>query len=151
MYKWFDYLKDQGYGTVAYVIMPNYVHTILYFPEAGFNLNKIIGNAKRFMAYEILNRLQQLNETTLLSHLAGAVTEREKNKGQLHKVFTDSFDARGIYNQNFFNQKLQYIHRNPVSAKWNLVKDYSEYEHSSASFYETGLAGRYEPFDYRLL
>ncbi len=49
VYKWFDYLKDQGYGTVAYVIMPNHVHMILYFPEAGFNLNKIIGNAKRFM------------------------------------------------------------------------------------------------------
>ena len=45
----FGYLKDEGYGTVAYVIMPNHVHTILYFPEAGFNLNKIIGNAKRFM------------------------------------------------------------------------------------------------------
>lgn len=108
MYKWFDYLKDQGYGTVAYVIMPNHVHTILYFSEAGFNLNKIIGNAKRFMAYEILNRLQQLNETTILSHLAGTVTEREKKKSQLHKGFTDSFDARGIYNQKFFNQKLQY-------------------------------------------
>ncbi|WP_276504182.1 hypothetical protein [Terrimonas pollutisoli] len=82
------------------------MHTILYFPEAGFNLNKIIGNAKRFRAYEILSRLQRLNETTLLSHLAGAVTEREKKKGQLHKVFTDSFDAKGIYNQNFLTRSF---------------------------------------------
>jgi hypothetical protein len=26
-----------------------------------------------------------------------------------------------------------------VSKKWNLVKDFTEYEHSSASFYERGL------------
>jgi REP element-mobilizing transposase RayT len=27
-YKWFDHLKEQGYGTAAYVIMLNHVHTI---------------------------------------------------------------------------------------------------------------------------
>ena len=45
IYKWFDHLKKQGYGTVAYVIMPNHVHTIHYFPGAGFNLNKIMGTS----------------------------------------------------------------------------------------------------------
>ena len=109
VYKWFDYLKDQGFGTVAYVIMPNHVHTIHYFPEPGFNLNKIIANAKRFMAYELIKRLENANDHDTLNHLASAVTEREKKKGQLHKVFTDSFDARGIYNEKFFNQKLKYL------------------------------------------
>jgi len=150
-YKWFDHLKMQGHSTVAYVIMPNHVHTILYFPNAGFDLNKIIGNAKRFMAYEIINRLEQANHRDTLDYLASVVTEREKKKGQLHKVFTDSFDAKGIYNERFFNQKLKYIHRNPVSGKWQLVNDYTEYEHSSASFYEIGKVKSYEPFDYRLL
>ena len=56
----------------------------------------------------------------------------------------------GIYNESFFNQKLQYIHRNPVNGKWKLVNDYMDYEHSSASFYEAGLIKKYEPFDYRL-
>jgi len=151
VYKWFDYLKDHGFGTVAYVIMPNHVQTIHYFPESGFNLNKIIGNAKRFMAYELIKRLEQANEQDTLNYLASAVTEREKKKGQLHKVFTDSFDAKGIFNEKFFNQKLKYIHRNPVSGKWKLVIDYTDYEHSSTSFYETGVVGQYEPFDYRLL
>lgn len=61
------------------------------------------------------------------------------------------FFAKGIYNEKFFNQKPGYIHRNPVSGKWNLAIDYADYEHSSASFYETGMAKKYEPFDYRLL
>ena len=30
------------------------LHCILYFKEAGFDLNKIVSNGKRFMAYEIL-------------------------------------------------------------------------------------------------
>ena len=151
VYKWFDYLKDHGFGTVAYVIMPNHVHTIHYFPESGFNLNKIIGNAKRFMDYELIKRVKQANEQDTLNYLASAVTEREKKKRQLHKVFIHSFDAKGIFNEKFLNQKLKYIHRNPVSGKWKLVIDYTDYEHSSASFYETGKTKNYEPFDYRLL
>jgi hypothetical protein len=29
--------------------------------------------------------------------------------------------------------------------------DYADYDHSSASFYETGVVKKYEPLDYRLL
>ncbi|HYM92974.1 MAG TPA: hypothetical protein VET23_02470 [Chitinophagaceae bacterium] len=151
VYKWFDHLKTEGHYSIVYVIMPNHLHVILYFPEAGFNLNKIISNAKRFMAYEIIKRLEEMKNYQLLKFLAEEVTEREKKKGQLHKVFTDSFDAKGIYNEKFFNQKFNYIHRNPVSGKWKLVNDYIEYEHSSASYYETGEVKNYAPFDFRLL
>ena len=31
------------------------------------------------------------------------------------------------------------MHHNPVRKKWNLVNDFTDYEHSSASFYEKGL------------
>ncbi|HEV7424111.1 MAG TPA: hypothetical protein VGO21_02890 [Candidatus Paceibacterota bacterium] len=151
VYKWFDVLKTSGYDTVAYVIMPNHLHTILYFPEAGYNLNKIIGNAKRFMAYEIIKRLEIRKENDLLDRLATSVSKREKKKGQLHKVFIDSFDAKGIYSKWFFDQKLKYIHLNPVRGKWQLVDDYTQYEHSSASFYEIGEVKRYKPLDFRLL
>jgi hypothetical protein len=92
-----------------------------------------------------------MQKQDILNYLAAEVSEREKKKGQLHKVFIDSFDAKAIYNEKFFNQKLNYIHLNPVSGKWKLVNDYTEYEHSSASFYETGTVKNYEPFDFRLL
>jgi hypothetical protein len=35
--------------------------------------------------------------------------------------------------------KIDYIHFNPVSGKWNLAKDYLDYYYSSAGFYETGV------------
>ena len=49
VYSWFDILKKDKIEVVGYVIMPNHVHSILYFPEAGFDLNKILANGKRFM------------------------------------------------------------------------------------------------------
>lgn len=148
VYNWFNILKQQNADVIAYVIMPNHLHCILHFKEPGFDLNKIIGNAKRFMAYEIVNRLKEKNDTALLGLLTEAVTEREKKKGQLHKVFKDSFDAKAIFSDKFLMQKLDYIHHNPVSGKWQLVADFVAYEHSSASFYEDGIAKHFTPVHY---
>ena len=116
--------------------MPNHLHVIVHFYKEGFSLNTIVANGKRFMAYEIINRLEIAENRDLLNHLKSLVTTREKTKGQLHKVFKDSFDAKAIYSHQFLMQKINYIHNNPVSGKWMLAKDFIEYEHSSASFYE---------------
>jgi len=149
VYDWFNLLRKENIETVAYVIMPNHLHNILYFPQPSFDLNTIIGNAKRFMAYEIVSRLKQKQEANILKRLQAAVTEREKKKGQLHKVFKDSFDAKAIFSEKFLMQKLNYIHHNPVSGKWNLAKDFVSYEHSSASFYEENIAKHFLPKHFR--
>jgi hypothetical protein len=101
-------------------------------------LNTAIGNAKRFTAYETIKRLEANNKIELLELLHGDVTKREAKKGQIHKVFEESFDAKQCHSEEFIFQKLAYIHHNPVSKKWNLLNDFTEYEHSSASFYEKG-------------
>lgn len=49
VYNWFDILKKEKIEVIGYVIMPNHVHCILYFSDAGFNLNKLLSNGKRFM------------------------------------------------------------------------------------------------------
>ena len=143
VYKWFDHLHQNKVYVTGYVIMPNHVHTLLYFPEMPKSLNTIIGNAKRFMAYEIIKRLEKDKANNLLDLLHGGVKKREQKKGQIHKVFEESFDAKECYNEEFIFQKLDYIHRNPISKKWNLVNDFTDYEYSSASFYEKGIK-RYE-------
>ncbi len=150
VYNWFHILRDYKIDTIAYVIMPNHVHCILYFPDAGFNLNKLLSNGKRFMAYKIVDRLKFANEITTLQILQDALTEREKKKKQLHRVFKDSFDAKAIFSEKFLIQKLNYIHHNPVSGKWNLTADFVSYEHSSASFYEEGTIKHFEPKHYRV-
>lgn len=139
VYKWFNHLYSNNIYVTGYVIMPNHVHVLLYFPQMPASLNTIIGNAKRFMAYEIIKRLEEQKENTLLNLLHGGVKKREAKKGQVHKVFEESFDAKECYSEEFIFQKLEYIHYNPVSKKWNLVNDFSDYEHSSASFYVKGI------------
>ena len=148
-YNWFSVLKkENGADVVAYVIMPNHVHAIVYFPERSFNLNTILANGKRFMAYDIVNRLEATENRELLFHLESLVTPREKKKGQIHKVFKDSFDAKPVFSQKFLIQKINYIHHNPVSGKWMLAKNFIEYEHSSASFYEIQVVKHFRPEHY---
>ena len=81
--------------------MPNHVHTIIHFPSAGYNLNRTMSNAKRFMAYEIVNRLENSTNNKVLQELGSNLTQREINKGQKHKIFKDSFDAKSIYTDKF--------------------------------------------------
>ncbi len=149
IYSWFDILKKGKIEIISYVIMPNHVHCILYFPKAGFNLSRILSNGKRFMAYEIINRLEAANDNSTLKILQDALSDRERKKKQLHRVFKDSFDAKAIFSEKFLVQKLNYIHYNPVMGKWKLAKDFVSYDHSSASFYEEGVVRHLEPKHFR--
>jgi putative transposase len=107
VYKWFDHLYKNNIYVTGYVIMPNHVHVLLYLPEMPKTLNTLIGNAKRFIAYEIIKRLEEKLETNLLDLLHGGVKKREAKKGQVHKVFEDSFDAKECNSEEFIFQKLQ--------------------------------------------
>ncbi len=149
VYKWFDYLRENRIAeTECYVIMPNHFHAILCLAESGKGLSKIVANGKRFMAYEIVKRLELKGEQKILSELQEAVYEHERKKGQKHKVFEPSFDGKAIYTEKFLKQKADYIHRNPVSGKWNLADDFTKYEHSSASFYELNIVKHFKPKHY---
>ena len=56
------------------------------------------------------------------------LTERDVKKGQKHKVFEDSFDAKPIYHRNFLLQKVNYIHLNCIRGKWKLAEHWEDYE-----------------------
>ncbi len=116
VYNWFNVLKKGKIEVIGFVIMPNHIHCILYLPESGFNQNKILSNGKRFIAYEIINRLENANDTHTLNVSQNALTEREKKKKQLHKVFKDSFDGKPIFSEKYLMQKLDYMHYNPVTG-----------------------------------
>lgn len=149
VYKWFGFLKEQkNISTTAFVIMPNHLHCILFFPAKGYSLNTIIGNAKRFMAYEIVQRLRNMGRQDILVKMSEELTLNERKKGQLHKVFENSFDAKSIETEKFLQQKLQYIHMNPVRGNYTLTDDWRSYEHSSAGFYELNKSFHFTPVHY---
>ncbi len=139
IYKWFKLLLKSNHKLLGYVIMPNHLHFLLYFSENRNTLNQVVGSGKRFLAYEIVKRLYDQKEFNLLEKMKNAVSLTEKKNGKIHQVFEPSFDHKACYTIPFLEQKLGYIHRNPVSKKWSLAEDWKDYLHSSAGFYEYGI------------
>ena len=123
--------------------MPNHVHALINFIETGQTINTIIGNGKRFMAYEIINRLTNNGEKDLLLTLAENVEVSRRNKNKKHEVWELSFDWKICESIEFIKQKLNYMHDNPCTGKWNLCKSPVDYLHSSGKYYLTGEQGFY--------
>jgi len=144
VYKWFDYLKAKRHHIVGYVIMPNHILALVAFKNSQTSINTIIGNGKRFMAYEIVKRLQEKKETELLQQLTDGVTPRDFKRGKLHTVFEASFDWKECRSDKFIDQKLDYMHDNPCRGVWNLAASPELYLHSSALFYLFGRQGAYD-------
>jgi len=62
----FDYLSGRGCSIIGYVILPNHLHALIHLPVGIKNLNTIISNGKRFIAYEIFKRLEEQKAEPLL-------------------------------------------------------------------------------------
>lgn len=135
--KWFEYLYSQKASVLGYVIMPNHFHGLIFIDEkCEKNLNQLVANGKRFLAYDIVKRLKGHDNDRLLKELSQGVGSKEIVKGKKHQVFIPSFDAKECLSREMLETKLDYIHHNPVNGKWNLVEDWAEYPYSSAAFYE---------------
>ena len=135
VYKWFDYLKQQGHYVVGYVIMPNHLHTMIAFSQTDKNINTIVGNGKRFMAYEIVKQLKLQEKTDILTQLSNWVNNTDRKRNKQHEVFEPSFDCKECKGNDFINQKLNYIHNNPCRYNPILANAPEEYIHSSAGQY----------------
>ncbi len=143
-YKWFNYLIQNYCRVNGYVIMPNHFHGLIYVDrESPKTINQIMANGKRFLAYGIVDNLKKLGKDDLLLKLQKAVSEKEKEKQKKHHVFIPSFDAKKCFSKKMIETKLNYIHRNPIQQQWKLVKEYTDYEHSSAAFYELDSENQY--------
>jgi len=148
VYNFFAALAKQQHTVLTYVIMPNHLHLILHY-NGGKNLNTVIGNGKRFMAYELARLLEQKGEVALLQKLQAEVKDKDRSRGKKHEVWIDGFDVKECRTGKFILQKLIYIHENPVSGKWKLCKTSPDYLHSSAPFYFNGRQQLFEVKDYR--
>ena len=147
VYKWFTYLQTQNHRVVGYVIMPNHVHVMIDFSPSAKKLNTVVGDGKRFIAYDIIRRLKDYGATQTLNLLEKAVSAKDRKNGHRHEVWEESFDWKYCKTAPFAYQKLSYIHNNPCNGKWNLALDITKYEHSSARFYISGKHARYEVKD----
>ena len=148
VYKWFDYLKKKGHYIIGYQIMPNHVHAVIAFSNSGKDINKIVGNGKRFIAYGIVERLEICNEQDILIKLQQGVNSSDHKRGKKHEVWEDSFGWKDCRKRKMISQKLEYMHNNVCTGKWKLVENPVDYPHTSARFYIAGEQGIYEVTNY---
>lgn len=118
--------------------MPNHIHALISFVKSDHSINSIVGNGKRFIAYEIIKRLKDQGANELLQELANNIEPGRRANKKQHNVWELSFDWKECNSRNFIDQKLDYIHNNPCSGKWNLCNTPVEYPHSSARYYLSG-------------
>jgi putative transposase len=123
-------LNDEGFLTIyAFVIMPNHVHFI-------WRQNKLNGKETpqgSFLKYTAHEFLKGLKEQGL------SFQYKVKAANKKHEIWQRDSISTEIYSRAVADQKLRYIHFNPLSKKWSLAKDDLGYYWSSAIFYETGV------------
>ena len=137
-------LSDENYLNICgFVIMPNHIHII--WQQVQLNGKETPqGSFLKYTAHEFLKQLK----------IEGKSCDYEvKAANKKHEIWQRDSLSIEIFSRHVAEQKLNYIHFNPVSGKWQLAKDDLDYYYSSARFYETGiddfgfLKNLYEVFD----
>lgn len=118
---------------LGYVIMPNHLHIITYFPKSKDRSNFM----KDFKKYTstMLRKEVEMHQPQLLNVLKFDAPKR------VFQVWQDRFDEVYLETCRILEIKLNYIHNNPAQGKWHLVNDPVDYSYSSMLFYETGAQG----------
>jgi REP element-mobilizing transposase RayT len=118
---------ERGLRLFGYVFMPNHLHLILQSPD----VSGYIRDFKRFTAKRLLDDVLKNDPTSATIY---------KGKNGLREFWQRTNMPILLENDAVLEQKLNYIHRNPVKA--GLVKRSEEWKWSSAGFYFDGKEGK---------
>lgn len=122
--------SNKGLNLIAYVIMPEHIHLVTSNLEE-VSLSDIMRDFKRFTSKEISRQLERDNKNLLLGVLKRFAHTGKGNTD--YKVWQDDFHPEAIYSESFLQQKIDYVHYNPVRR--GLVSKPEEWFYSSARNY----------------
>jgi putative transposase len=124
-----DYCRQRkGLRIHGYVVMPTHLHAVL---SADSDLVSIIRDFKSFTSRELRNLIEKRSEELFSWALRrSAELSRETNE---QSFWQDGFHPETIYSREFFEQKMTYLHANPVRK--GLVFKPEDWRYSSAAVY----------------
>ena len=125
--------KKYSADVLAYVLMPNHIHMVLYFTQE----NRLSDFMRDFKKYTSVRIRDEIAHSTPRQLSALQYHYRE----QLFKVWNDRFHDVCIRTRRDAKIKINYIHNNPLQEHWKLTARPSEYAYSSAAFYSTFVQG----------
>jgi len=128
----------KGLELYAWCLMPSHLHMIVA-AEGDGNLSDILRDFKKFTSKEIVRLIQEEPESRrewMLDkfEFAGRYNPKIRN----YKFWQDGNHPVVLYSPKFTQEKLSYIHNNPVKERF--VEEPQEYLFSSAKNY-AGLDG----------
>ncbi len=95
----------------GYVIMPNHAHYIVS-SDPPEKLSDIMRDFNRFTSQCITDVLEEMHRDELLEIFHKAAMD--EGRGNRYKVWQEGFHPIAIDTGAFFQQKLDYLHENPV-------------------------------------
>ncbi len=130
--------KNKGLEIYAWVIMSNHIHLLVKSEKE--ELSNILRDFKSYTSKKILEEIDTCNESRkewMLKIFRDAAFKHKRNSE--YQFWTHENHAEYIFSNKFIEQKLDYIHDNPVKA--GIVEKPEEYRYSSAKDYagEKGL------------
>lgn len=128
--------KEKGLVIYAWCLMPSHLH-MLASADEGKNLSDIMRDFKKFTSKRITSTIAKINESRdwLIDKFSFAA--KVHSKSDEFKVWQDGFHPIFVETNLFKDQKLDYIHQNPVEA--GFVTEPQYYNYSSAINYCGGL------------
>jgi putative transposase len=101
----------KGLKIHAWVIMDNHLHAILAAPD----LAAVLRDFKSFTARQLLAQIAEEKREWLLNQLR---FYRAPNRAAEFQVWQDGAHPQAILSDAFMEQKLEYLHNNPVKRGW---------------------------------
>ena len=125
--------KEKGLEIFGYCLMSSHLHLIAR-ADSNHLLSDIIRDFKKFTSKSVIAQIQTEPESRRDWMLEYFRSEGENDSGELHyKFWQEGNHPEEINTNNFFYEKLEYIHDNPVREL--IVERPEDYLFSSARNY----------------
>lgn len=124
-------LRRYQFGLIAFVIMPNHLHMLVYPKQRECRVDRLLWAIKRPFSYRIKQLLQE-TQNPLLDHLI----IRDRPGSTVFRFWQEGpgYD-RNLSSLKAVEASIDYIHLNPVKQK--LVDQCRDWKWSSARWYES--------------
>jgi putative transposase len=122
-------IDNKGLSVYCYCIMPSHIHMIASVPVENGTLGDVLRDFKGFSAKQIMKLIKENNKESRrkwLNYLFKTFAKKSEQQFWQHKNHAISIETK-----HFRDQKVDYIHNNPVKAGIVTAPEY--YYYSSAN------------------
>lgn len=154
------YRNKLGFKLLGYCIMPDHLHLIVWWDvdkHPKLTISKVMHGIKSHAARQVVDYLyhtgrrgpltssryssgQGTRATHTMTRATAGTYPRRRMSEQKYQIWQPSFYDFNIYSEKKLQQKLDYIHYNPVRA--GLCEKPDDWPWSSYLFYKSGQKGK---------